>query len=125
VAPGRAERGAATRDNKAAAVSISGGLDRSPGLSAFTPAPILADCISESACEHARTCLSSDVSAASGIGPWYVQCLDCGAAGPTDAEVLERADFAHDALVGLMLSARAHAGDAAACAVVAEVLAGL
>jgi hypothetical protein len=38
---------------------------------------------SERECPHRRTRLVRDVSAARGIGDWYVQCADCGAAGPT------------------------------------------
>jgi hypothetical protein len=39
----------------------------------------------ERECPHQRTRLVRDVTAAGGIGPWYVECADCFAAGPTAA----------------------------------------
>jgi hypothetical protein len=38
---------------------------------------------SERECPHQRTRLVRDVSAARGIGDWYVECADCWSAGPT------------------------------------------
>jgi hypothetical protein len=47
---------------------------------------------SERECPHQRTRLVRDVSAARGIGDWYVECADCWSAGPTadtDAAAVE------------------------------------
>jgi hypothetical protein len=37
----------------------------------------------ERECGHQRPRLVRDFTGVDGIGPWYVQCVDCWSAGPT------------------------------------------